>query len=328
MIVSPWAALVFIGWRMWAGVNRLAGRHSTPAEIKLASAQFEDAPRFARECAGFLGLGFERVGDYEVSTRIGPNSRQRTFLRAFLAPDRSAFAVVYELVNLTVLPGAAGGAMKIWANLVSRRSAEESITTSSGEPPLSLHDPNPQRPVHSFPGASPSQLWERHRALAGASLAELVAGEFVPLFEQGWTRTMEFQESRGLYRRSGDRFVATSKLALRSVLEFHLMLRHRQGPAYALAVFGAVTAAAAAMGLANLQLQPLAVPVAAALAGGVFAVLFRHFELPGALFLAAMALMLGRDDPFAILAFLGTLVSAAALLQRRRAAKAAARLAA
>ena len=38
--------------------------------------------------------------------------------------------------------------------LVSLRSDAESLTTSNGEPPLALLDPNPDRPVQRFPGAA------------------------------------------------------------------------------------------------------------------------------------------------------------------------------
>src|SRR5213078_3722563 len=145
----------------------------------------------------------------------------------FLAPDRSAYAVVYELVSLTTLPKARAGTQKVWAELVSRRSEAEALTTSNGEPPLALLDPNPDRPVQRFPGADVRELWEEHRRALGSSFSELSADEFAPRFAQAWTRAFEFHESRGLYRRQGDKFVATRKLGWRSALEFHLMLRHR-----------------------------------------------------------------------------------------------------
>lgn len=324
-MISPAAAFGYFGWRVLAGVQAIEGKHSAPATIELTPAQLADqAPAFARACREFELLGFTPVGDFEVRAGIGPNTRQRTVLRSFLAPDRSAFAVVYELVSLTVRRGVQAGAQKIWAELSSRRSESESITTSSGEPPLSLLDPNPKRPVHRFPGAAPAALWEKHRALAGMSLEEVPADQFATRFAQAWTRSFEFQESRGLYRRKGDRFVATRKLAVRSVLEFHLRARHRKGPAYALLVFVAVAGGAAAAAL----IDPLRLPALGAAAGVAFALLFRHFELPGVLFIAALGLSLGRDDPRAILAFLFTLVFGAVLLLRWRAAKAAARFSA
>src|SRR5205807_2616403 len=112
----------------------------------------------------------------------------------------------------------------------------------------------------------------------------------------GWTRGFEFQSSRGLYRRLGDRFVATGKLAVRSVLEFHLRLRYRQGPSYAALVMIAVGLGATLMSLAARRPEPEAIPAAAAATGVVFGALFQHFELPGALFVAAMSLALHRDD--------------------------------
>jgi len=322
-LISPALALGYVGWRAYAGVQALEGRHSAPASIDIAPAQLpSEEPAFAKTCAGFEELGFTRIGDFEVRAGIGPNTRQRTFLRGFLSPDRAAFAVVYELISLTVRPNAAAGRQKIWAELSSRKSDRESVTTSNGEPPLALHDANPQRPVRRFPGASAAELWEGHRAAAGMSLEELSADRFAPLFARAWTRSFEFQQSRGLYRRIGDRFVATRKLALRSVLEFHLRTRHRTGPAYALLVFAAVVGGAAAAALVD----PQRLPLVAGAAGAAFAVLFTHFELPAALFVAALALALGRDDGRAILAFLVTLLFGAVLLQRRRAAKAAVRL--
>jgi hypothetical protein len=320
-LISPAAALAYLGWRAVAGMQVVA-RHSAPAQIELLPAMPPGQdPRFESACAQMLALGFTPIGDFEVRAGIGPNTRQRTFLRAFLSPERSAFGIVYELASLTVTPHARAGAQKIWVELVSRKSDAESLTTSSGEPPLALLDPNPQRPVQRFVGAAPALLWENHRARAGMSAQELTPDEFAPRFTQAWTRSFEFQESRGLYRRQGDRFVATRKLAVRSVLEFHLRLRHRKGPAHALLVCAAVAVAAMAVRVAP---WPAA---AAASAGAAFAVLFRHFELPGALFVAAMGLMLGRDDQLAVIAFLVPLFSGAVLLQRRRAAKAEARLA-
>ena len=320
-MISPLAALAYLGWRGYAGVAAIAGKHSVPAQIDLLpGAPLAEDARFTRTCAEFAALGFSHAGDFEVRTDIGKHSKQRTFIRAFLAPDRSAWGVVYELVNLTVMPQARGGAQKVWAEIVSRKSDDESLTTSSGEPPLSLLDANPRRPVQRFPGAATATLWERHRATAGASLQEVTAEEFPARFTQGWTRGFDFQSQRGLYRRQGERFVATQKLAVRGMLEFHLMLRHRKGPAYALLVCGAVAAAAVAV----LAVQPPA--LAAAVAGVVFALVFRHFELPGALFVVAMAVALGRDDVQALCLFLAALFTVALALQRVRAAKAAERL--
>jgi hypothetical protein len=81
-------------------------------------------------------------------------------------------------------------------------------------------------------------------------LAELSAEEFAPRFTEAWARNFEFQASRGLYLREGDRFFATGKIALRSVLDFHLGPRRRTGPAYAAGVFVAVLAASAALAFA------------------------------------------------------------------------------
>ena len=58
----------------------------------------------------------------------------------------------------------------------------------------------------------------------------------------------------------------------------------------------------------------------------MFAVLFKHFELPAVLAICGLAVALGRDDPFAIAAFVVVLIQGAILLQRRRAARAAARM--
>jgi hypothetical protein len=96
--------------------------------------------------------------------------------------------------------------------------------------------------VRRFPGATASELWDGHREAAGMSLAELSAEEFAPRFTEAWARNFEFQASRGLYLREGDRFFATGKIALRSVLDFHLGPRRRTGPAYAAGVFVAVLA--------------------------------------------------------------------------------------
>jgi hypothetical protein len=134
------------------------------------------------------------------------------------------------------------------------RSDRQSLTTSNGEPPLSLLDENPERPVRRFPGATASELWNGHREAAGMSLAELSAEEFAPRFTEAWRRNFEFQASRGLYLREGDRFVATGKIALRSVLDFHLGLRRRTGPAYAAGLFVAVLAASVALACAAARL--------------------------------------------------------------------------
>ena len=327
-MISPAAALAYLVWRFYAGAKAIAGRHSAPAQIQLQPAQFAEVRRFARLCEELALLDFERIGDYEVRTNLGPNSRQRTYLRAFLSPDRLAYAVVYELVNLTVRPGAQAGAQKVWAELVSRAGESQSLTTSNGDPPLDLHDRNLDRPVQRFPGVPLAELWAEHRAAAGSSLDELDAGAFVERFTAGWTRGFEFQSSHGLYRRLGDRFVATGKLAVRSVLEFHLRLRHRQGPSYAALVMIAVGLGATLMSLAARRPEPEAIPAAAAATGVVFGALFQHFELPGALFVASMSLALHRDDGPAIAAFAFPLILVAALLQKLRAVKAAARLAA
>ena len=73
-------------------------------------------------------------------------------------------------------------------------------------------------------------------------------------------------------------------------------------------------------------LGSVALPITAALAGAVFAVVFKHFELPAVLAICGLAVALGRDDPFAIAAFVVVLIQGAILLQRRRAARAAARM--
>ena len=325
-MISPWVALAYLGWRFLAGVRAIAGRHSTPARIELQPARFDDDSRFAQLCTDALAVGFMPIGDFEIRTAIGTHSRQRTCLRAFLASDRSAYAVVYELIGLTVLPNARTGAQKVWAEIVSRTGDSASLTTSNGEPPLALLDRNPDRPVQRFPGARVAKLQEEHRRALGNSFSELSADGFAPLFTGAWTRAFEFQESRGLFARQGERFVATAKLGLRSALEFHLHLRHRTGMRYALGVMAAVAAVAAAAGFADRLGRPLALPLTAALAGAVFAVLFKHFELPAVLAICGLAVALGRDDPFAIAAFVLVLIQGAVLLQRRRAARAAARM--
>jgi hypothetical protein len=326
-LISPALALGYLGWRFWSGFGAIAGKHASPARIELVPARIDEVPSFTAACDELRALGFSPIGDFEVRLAVGRGTTQRTDLRAFLAPDGSAFAVVYELVSLTRLGGARTGAQKIWMELVSRRGENASLTTSNGEPPLALLDPNPERPVERLPGAPARELWAAHRALLGASFSELEPAEFVARFTQGWTRGFEFQQSRGLYARRGDLFVATGKLALRSVLEFHLRLRHRTGPRYAAGVVFAVAVAAAVCGVANLAPWPMAVPVAAALCGASFAALFRHFELPAALFVCALAGALGRDDGYAIAAFAVVLLQGAVMLQRRRAARAQARLA-
>ena len=152
-MISPAVGLAYLAWRFQAGVNAIAGKHAAPATIELLPARFDDEPAFARHCAGLEQLGFGQIDNFEVRTAMGQSSTQRTFLRAFLAPDRSAYAVVYELVSLTAVKGASAGTQKVWAELVSLRSDAESLTTSNGEPPLALLDPNPDRPVQRFPGA-------------------------------------------------------------------------------------------------------------------------------------------------------------------------------
>lgn len=142
----------------------------------------------------------------------------------------------------------------------------------------------------------------------------MTAEEFPQRFATAWTTGFEFQQSRGLYEREGDRFVATPKLALRGVLEFHL--RHRTGPAYALLVVGAAVLFGVAMRVTN-DSRP-----AAAIAGAVFGLVFQHFELPAVLAVCA----LGRDDGSAIVTFLFALILVATLLQRLRASRAATRL--
>lgn len=325
-MISPVIGLAWLAWRFQAGVNAIAGKHAAPANIELLPARFDDQPAFARHSDNLEQLGFSPIGNYEVRA-VGQNAQQRTFLRAFLAPDRSAWAVTYELVSLTTVPGARAGAQKVWAEIVSRRSEAESLTTSNGEPPLALLDENPDRPVQRFPGASVAKLWDEHRRALGASYSELTAAEFAPRFTQAWTRAFEFHESRGLYQRAGDKFVATSKLGRRSALEFHFMLRHRTGMRYALLVMAAVLAGSLAVDAADGLHRPFAVPLAAALLGAIFAVLFRHFELPAVLMICGFTLALDRDDGLAIAAFLLVLIQGAVILQRRRAARASARLA-
>ena len=326
-MISPWVALAYLGWRFQAAVGTIAGRHSVPATIELLPASYEDDPGFARHCRDLEALGFTRIGDYELRNAIGPHTRNRTCLRAFLAPDRSAFAVVHELIGLTVLPNARTGAQKVWAELVSRTGESASLTTSNGEPPLALLDPNPNRPVQRFPGAPVARLLEEHRRRLGHSYSELSAEEFAPRFTLAWTRALEFHASRGLYVRAGDRFVATGKLGLRSALEFHLHLRHRTGMRYALGVMIAVALFAVAAGAADRSGARFAVPAVAALAGAIFAALFRHFELPAVLAVCGLAASLQRDDLLAIAVFLLVLVPVAVFLQRRRAARASARMA-
>ncbi|MCA1829603.1 MAG: hypothetical protein ABR567_09115 [Myxococcales bacterium] len=325
-MISPWAALAYLGWRFQSGVRAIAGRHSAPATIELLPARFEDDPRFARFAGELAAIGFAPIGDYEIRTVMGAHTRNRTCLRAFLAPDRSGYAVVYELIGLTVRPGARTGAQKVWAELVSRTGESASLTTSNGEPPLALMDPNPERPVRRFPGAPVTTLWDEHRKALGNSFSEQSPDEFGARFTAAWTRSFEFQVSRGLYVRAGDRFVATGKLGLRSALEFHLHLRHRTGMRYAITVMAAVALFALAATAADRSALPYAVPLIAAAAGAVFAVSFKHFELPAVLAICGLAMALGGDEPFAIAAFLVVLVQGAILLQRRRAAKAAARM--
>lgn len=325
-MISPWVALAWLGWRFQAAVRAIAGKHSAPATIELLPATFDEVPAFARACSEVVALGFETVGDYEVRTAIGPHTRQRTILRAFLAADRSAFAAVYELAGVTVRPGAKAGTQRVWIDFISR-DGERSLTTSSGEPPLALHDPNPDRVVQRFPRAAVARLWDAHRRARGNSFSELCAADFAPRFTAAWTRGFEFQASRGLYERAGDRFVATRKLGLRTALGFHLRLRHRTGPRYLLTVVAAAAAFAFTASAADRSGFAFALPLVAALGGAVFAVGFKHFALPGVLAICALAVALDRDDLLAIAVFLVVLVQGALLLQRRRAAKAAARMA-
>jgi preprotein translocase subunit SecG len=172
-----------------------------------------------------------------------------------------------------------------------------------------------------------AKLWDANQQARGNSFSELSADEFVPRFIRAWTRAFEFQASRGLYERAGDRFVATAKMGLRSALEFHLHLRHRSGMRYALTVMAAVVAFAFAASAVARSGSPFAVPVMAAIAGAIFAFLFKHFELPAVLAICGLAVALDRDDTVAIVVFLFVLLQGAILLQRRRAAKAAARMA-
>jgi hypothetical protein len=116
-------------------------------------------------------------------------------------------------------------------------------------------------------------------------------------------------------------------MGLRSALEFHLHLRHRSGMRYALTVMAAVVAFAFAASAVARSGSPFAVPVMAAIAGAIFAFLFKHFELPAVLAICGLAVALDRDDTVAIVVFLFVLLQGAILLQRRRAAKAAARMA-
>ena len=117
-MISPYVALAYFGWRLWSGVRVIAGRHSAPARVEVLPAQVhDDDPRFAKLSGEAGSLGFARIGDFEVRTSMGAHSKQRTFVRAFLSEDRSAFAVVYELVGLTVTPQARAGPQKVWAEL-------------------------------------------------------------------------------------------------------------------------------------------------------------------------------------------------------------------
>src|SRR5258708_39446549 len=107
---------------MGSGYAALGGEHPSPARIALAPACFEEHPRFSGACADLAALGFTPIGDFELAVRMGPNTQQKTFLRAFLSADRSAFAIVYELASLTAVRGARAGAQKIWMEMVSRLS--------------------------------------------------------------------------------------------------------------------------------------------------------------------------------------------------------------
>jgi hypothetical protein len=319
---SPWIALAYLGTQMWRGYDRLRGRQSAPAEIRLQPSAALEEGHFAAACAELRELGFTTIGDFEVRLQSTRSTHQRSVLRAFLAPDATAFAVVYELVSLTVVPGAQAGVQKVWAEFVSRRSEDESHTTSNGDLPMLVHDENPARTVLRLPGLSMRELWERHRAAVGSSLSELDAGQFVELFERAWRRGFEFQASRGLYRRVGDRFVATGKLALRGVVGFHLQPRVSF---YPLRIAAAV-AAGSALTWAVAGREPASIATAAGAIGAAFAATFRHFELPAAAMIFGMGIVLGRDEAWAIVPFLLVLAVGAIVLQRARAARAAERL--
>src|SRR5260370_15144011 len=116
-LIAPALAVAYLGWRFYAGAQAIAGKNASPARIDLVPAQFEEAPRFARACDELRALGFTPIGDFEVRTIMGPNTRQRTVLRALLAPDRSAYAVVYHLASVPVLPNARAASRRRWPGL-------------------------------------------------------------------------------------------------------------------------------------------------------------------------------------------------------------------
>jgi hypothetical protein len=231
------------------GYAKIRGRQSAPASIRLSPAEVPVEGDFARLCGELAGLGFQSAGDYAVGASFAPGQSTRTVMRMFLSSDHTAYAVAYQLVHLHREEGASWAARRVWIDLVSLFPGERALTTaSSGE---SVFVPTPDTPVRRFPGVrSAGALWRAHQQgieKAGFGLpVEVTEADIVPRFERAWTRSFEFQESRGLYRRQGDRFVATGKLALRGIAAFWLPVL--EGPAARWLVrFAAVAAPALAI---------------------------------------------------------------------------------
>jgi hypothetical protein len=300
-VTEPVFAIGFVFIVSVMGYAKIRGRHSAPASIRLSPAEVPVEGEFAQLCGALAELGFQSVGDYAIGASFGPGQSTRTVMRMFLGPDHTAYAVAYQLLHLHRGEGVSSAARRVWIDLVSLFPEEKALTTASTAE--SIFAPNPDTPVRRFPGVrSAGALWRAHQQgieKVGFGLpVELTAADIVPRFERAWTRTFEFQESRGLYRREGDRFVATGKLALRGIARFWLPVLDGHAARWLVRFVAVAAPTLAAQALLHLSRAPpeqrYSLP---AVAGGALGALFSpRIEMWCVLLAGLESWMEGADD--------------------------------
>jgi hypothetical protein len=213
---------------------------TTRADARLVlgpwSGEVQRAPALARAVEELRSIGFELIDEF-AAMNASSSTNQTSIVRNVVLRDREAqtWAIAYELTALLPADGkaAAIGQQATTVDLVSRLASGRQVTTSNAA--YGYFDQNPKHTSQSLPLVrSAVELAGVHaRRLAKETQAspatDLRATDFRAYFTEAWTENFVFQTTRGLFRRDGDHFWATPKLARRGILNYWLPLNDPQG---------------------------------------------------------------------------------------------------
>jgi hypothetical protein len=331
--VLAWFAFVTVlGYRQVLKTTRADAR----LQLEPWRGEIQRAPALARAVEELGSVGFELIDEFAV-TNASSSTNQTSIVRNVVLRDRAAqtWAIAYELTTLLPTDGkaAAIGQQATTVDLVSLLASGRQVTTSNAA--YGYFDQNPKHTSKRLPLVrSATELAGVHaRRLAkevqGSPASDLRATDFRTYFADAWTDNFLFQTTRGLFRREGDFFWATPKLARRGIINHWLPLNDPQGWRWLLhlAWTGLLVSIVGAY-LARESLDGLAFQVMlGALAGGLGAVVFHPRSFVFATLLAVFgAAHTGFDGAGYALPALLAHAFAASVLTQRDAARAEASL--